>query len=74
MAFLHRQQSPLMAAARALKVEHHPVNLSAGLRVDGPWHVQNVNAYDSRLKGVASPFSRSFDALPRFLPRLVQSH
>ena len=42
---------PLMAAARALKVEHHPVNLSAGLRVDGPWLVQNVNAYDSRLKG-----------------------
>ena len=47
---------PLMAAARALKVEHHPVNLSAGIRVDGPWHVQNVNAYDSRLKGGLHPF------------------
>jgi hypothetical protein len=34
-----------------LKVGHHAVNLSAGIRVDGPWHVQNVNAYDSRLKG-----------------------
>jgi len=34
-----------------LKVEHHPVNLSAGIRVDGPWHVQNVNADDRRLKG-----------------------
>ncbi len=41
----------LIAAARALNVEHHSVNLSAGIRVDGPWHVQNVNAYDSRLKG-----------------------
>lgn len=41
----------LIAAAQILKVEHHPVNLSAGIRVDGPWHVQNVNAYDSRLKG-----------------------
>lgn len=41
----------LIAAAQTLKVEHHPVNLSAGIRVDGPWHVQNVNAYDSRLKG-----------------------
>lgn len=41
----------LIAAARTLKVEHHAVNLSTGIRVDGPWHVQNVNAYDSRLKG-----------------------
>lgn len=41
----------LIAAAQTLKVEHHPVNLSAGIRVDGPWHIQNVNAYDSRLKG-----------------------
>ena len=41
----------LIAAAQTLKVEHHPINLSAGIRVDGPWHVQNVNAYDSRLKG-----------------------
>lgn len=38
-------------AARELGVEHHAVNLSAGIRVDGAWHVQNVNAYHSRLKG-----------------------
>lgn len=41
----------MAAAAKALGIEHHAINLSAGIRVDGPWHVQNVNAYDSRLKG-----------------------
>ena len=41
----------LAAAAKELGVEHHAVNLSAGIRVDGAWHVQNVNAYHSRLKG-----------------------
>ncbi len=25
--------------------------LSAGIRVDGSWHIQNVKAYDSRLDG-----------------------
>lgn len=40
----------LAAAAREIGVEHHAVNLSAGIRVDGAWHVQNVNAYHSRLK------------------------
>lgn len=33
-------------------ISHRPVNLSAGNRViDKAFHVQNVNAYDSRLKG-----------------------
>jgi transposase-like protein len=41
----------LTAVAENIGVTHHPVNLSAGIRVDGPWHVQNVNAYHSRLKG-----------------------
>ena len=40
----------LSAAARDIGVEHHAVNLSAGIHVDGAWHVQNVNAYHSRLK------------------------
>ncbi len=32
-------------------VTHHPVNLAQGIRViAGIYHVQNVNAYDSRLK------------------------
>lgn len=41
----------MAAAAQTLGVAHHAVNLAAGIRVDGPWHIQNVNAYDSRLKG-----------------------
>lgn len=41
----------MCATARKLGIEHHAVNVSAGMRVDGPWHVQNVNAYHSRLKG-----------------------
>ena len=40
----------LAAVAKDIGIAHHPVNLSAGVRVDGPWHVQNVNAYHSRLK------------------------
>ena len=43
--------SPALAgAARQLGIEHHAVNLSAGSSKDGAWHVQNVNAYHSRLK------------------------
>ncbi len=44
--------STLAAAAKTLGVAHRPVNLSAGIRiVAGVYHDQNVNAYDSRLKG-----------------------
>lgn len=43
-------------AARKLGIEHHAVNLSAGIRVDGAWHVQNVNAYHSRLKAWVQKF------------------
>ena len=57
----------LAAAAKDIGVTHHPVNLSAGVRVDGPWHVQNVNAYHSRLKnwlrrfkGVATQYMDSY--------------
>jgi len=41
----------LAAVARSLGVEHHAVNISAGIRVNGAWHVQNVNAFVSRLRG-----------------------
>ena len=54
-------------AAKTLGVAHHAVNLSAGVRVIGPYHVQNVNAYDSRLKewlrrfhGVATKYLDSY--------------
>ena len=36
--------------ARAHGVTHRAVNQSAGARVQGQWHVQNVNAYHSRFK------------------------
>ena len=72
----------LAAVARHLGVEHHAVNLSAGMRVNGAWHVQNVNAFVSRLrdwlrrfKGVATRYLenylgwfRALDRSPGFLP------
>ncbi len=38
------------AYARLTGVAHHAINQSAGARVDGSWHLQNVNAYHSRFK------------------------
>ncbi len=72
----------LAAAARDLGIEHHPVNVSAGLRVQGAWHIQNVNAFGSRLrqwllrfKGVSSRYLenylgwfRALDRSPGFTP------
>jgi transposase-like protein len=69
----------LAAAARCLEVEHHAINLSAGQRVIGPWHINNVNGYHGRLKnwlrrfkGVASSYLQHylgwFRALERFRP------
>ena len=46
----------LAGVARSLGVEHHAINVSAGIRVDGPWHIQNVNAYHSRLKAWVAKF------------------
>lgn len=37
--------------ARHLGLTHYAVNLVRGIRSRGPFHIQNVNAYDSRLKG-----------------------
>lgn len=60
--------STLAAAAKSLGVVHRPIKLSAGIRVvAGIYHVQNVNAYDSRLKawirrfhGVATRYLDSY--------------
>jgi hypothetical protein len=41
----------MAAAANDLRVQHEALNLSAGERVRGPWHIQNANAYHGRLKG-----------------------
>jgi len=69
----------LAAAARHIGVEHHAINASAGQHALGPWHINNVNGYHSRLKnwlrrfnGVASSYLRHylgwFRALERFRP------
>jgi transposase-like protein len=48
--------SVLAAAVKAIGVVHRPVNVSAGCRVvAGVYHIQNVNAFDSRLKNRAGP-------------------
>jgi hypothetical protein len=74
--------STLAAVARNLGVEHHAINVSAGVRVVGAWHVQNVNAFGSRLrgwlrrfKGVATKYLanylgwfRALDRSPGFSP------
>ena len=66
----------LASAARALGVQHQAVNVSRGRRVKGPWHVQNVNAYVSRLrgwlqrfKGVATKYLDSYLGWFRMLDR-----
>ena len=66
----------LASAARALGVQHQAVNVSRGKRVIGPWHVQNVNAYVSRLrgwmqrfKGVATKYLDSYLGWFRLLDR-----
>jgi transposase-like protein len=43
--------SAMATAAVEMGIEHHALNMTTGPRVRGPWHIQNVNAYHSRLKG-----------------------
>jgi hypothetical protein len=43
--------------AERAHIAHTPTNLSAGIRVvDHAFHIQNANAYHSRLKGWMAPF------------------
>jgi transposase-like protein len=65
------------AVAQHLHLTHRPINLSAGIRViAGVYHVQNVNAYDSRLKGwmrrfhgVATKYLENYLGWRRWLER-----
>jgi transposase-like protein len=66
----------IAAAAHELRLHHEPLNLSAGERVRGPWHIQNVNAYHSRLKswiarfhGVATSYLENYLGWFRALDR-----
>jgi transposase-like protein len=69
--------SVLAAAAKEIGVTHRPVNVSAGRRViAGVYHIQNVNAFDSRLKnwirrfhGVATKYLDSYLGWFRTLDR-----
>lgn len=51
----------LAAATKEIVVEHHALNLTAGIGVIGPWHVQNVNAYRNRLRRFRSVATRYLD-------------
>ncbi|MBB5608645.1 MULTISPECIES: IS1595 family transposase [unclassified Janthinobacterium] len=53
------------AFAREAGISHQAVNLRAGIRVRGAAHVQNVNAYHSRLRGWLSIFH---GVATRYLP------
>jgi hypothetical protein len=50
--------SVLARVARDLGIEHHPINISSGVRVVGAWHVQNVNAFGNWLHGRMLRFKR----------------
>lgn len=70
----------MRATARKLGIEHHAVNVSIGIRVDGPWQVQNVNAYHARLKtwirqfkGVSSKYLDSYLGWFRTIDRTPQT-
>ena len=59
----------LGAVAREMGITHRPINLAAGIRVVAKvYHVQNVNAYDSRLKMWMQRFHGvATDYLPNYL-------
>lgn len=70
----------LAAAARALGLEHQSVNTLQGQHRRGAWHIQNVNAYHSRLKtwlrrfnGVATSYLENYLGWFRALDRNAQS-
>jgi transposase-like protein len=66
-----------VAAAREMGITHHRINRAAGIRVVSKvYHVQNVNAYDSRLKtwmrrfhGVATHYLPSYLGGHRLIDR-----
>lgn len=67
------------AVTKALNLCHEAVNLSRGIRVNGAFHVQNVNAYDSRLKnwmsrfhGVATKYLQNYLGWRRILDQWKQ--
>lgn len=68
-------------AAKELGLEHHAILTSSGRHAVGAWHIQNVNAYHSRLKtwvrrfcGVATHYLENYLGWFRALDRMPRSH
>ncbi|MGV1080951.1 MAG: IS1595 family transposase [Candidatus Nanopelagicales bacterium] len=69
------------AFARLTGITHRAINVKQGIRVlEGAFHIQNVNAYDSRLKGwmqrfhgVATKYLENYLGWRRMLERYRQS-
>jgi transposase-like protein len=69
------------AFSEQVHIVHKPINLSAGIRVvDHAFHIQNVNAYDSRLKtwmvrfhGVATKYLPNYLGWRRCLERFAET-
>ena len=59
------------AFAMEAGISHQAVNLRAGIRVQGAAHVQNVNAYHSRLRQWLGPFH---GVATRYLPNYLGWH
>lgn len=59
--------SAMAAAALQMGVEHHALNMTSSRRVQGPWHIQNVNAYHARLKD----WMRRLKALPQAIYTII---
>lgn len=69
----------MAAAAQDMGLQHEPLNLSAGQRVRGPWHIQNVNAYHgglknwiARFRGVATDYLENYLGWFRALERATK--
>lgn len=78
---MHRWCSRVQVITKRVGVVHRPVNIAEGQRViGGIYHIQIVNAYDSRLKqwmvkshGVATQYLESYLGWQRMIDRLGQN-
>jgi hypothetical protein len=71
----------LPAADCQMGIEHHAMNMTTGRRVRGPWHIQNINAYHSRLKdwarwfrGIETSYLHHYLGWLRKLDRYAPAH
>ena len=71
----------MATAATEMGIEHHALNMTTGPRVRGPWHIQNVNAYHSRLegwlrrfRGVATSYLHHYLGWFRLVDRCAPAH